>query len=134
VRNGGSETVSWRLERSYAQYDLDAARDARRVLRERADVPRRMLDDLLIVVSELVTNAIRHAPRVTGGRILLTVRGGEDHVHVAVRDPGPGFASGGRDPAREGGLGLVAVARISSDWGVQEGDGTTVWCSIATDD
>jgi|tagenome__1003787_1003787.scaffolds.fasta_scaffold20663115_1 anti-sigma regulatory factor (Ser/Thr protein kinase) len=127
----GAETVRWRLERSYAQDDRDAARDARIALEERADLPPSVLADLLIVVSELVANAVRHAPRVAGGQIMLMVTGDQTGVRVAVRDPGSGFTLGPPDPGREGGLGLVAVDRISNEWGVHTGEGTTVWCTLA---
>jgi anti-sigma regulatory factor (Ser/Thr protein kinase) len=40
------------------------------------------LDDILLVVTELVTNAVRHAP----GRFTLALTGVVDGVHLVVRD------------------------------------------------
>ena len=127
--SGGSKDLIWRLDRDYAQDDHDAPRDARRAIAEQEDLPPGVRDDLSIVVTELLANAIRHSPRVAGGRILLTVRREAGAVHVEVRDPGGGFAV--HDPAREGGLGLIAVERVSSDWGLQLTDITLVWSTIA---
>jgi anti-sigma regulatory factor (Ser/Thr protein kinase) len=129
--SGGSPDLIWRLDREYAQEDHDAPRDARRAVAQ-GDLPPGVRDDVLIVVTELLTNAIRHPPRVAGGRILLTVRRESDAVHVEVRDPGGGFAAPDRE--REGGLGLVAIDRISSDWGLTVTDTTLVWSTIAIAD
>jgi two-component sensor histidine kinase len=125
----GRKELIWRLEREYAQDDHDAPRDARLLIGQQEDLPAAARDDLLIVVTELLTNAVRHAPPVDGGRILLTVCREPDLVHVQVRDPGRGFTA--PDPTREGGIGLVAVDRISSDWGATVTDTTLVWSSIA---
>jgi anti-sigma regulatory factor (Ser/Thr protein kinase) len=130
--SGGSRDLVWGLDREYAQDDHDAPRDARRAIAEQGDLPPGVCEDVMIVVTELLTNAIRHPPRVVGGRIRLTVRREPDAVHVEVRDPGGGFAV--PDPAREGGLGLIAVDRISSDWGLTVTDATVVWSTIAISD
>ena len=37
------------------------------------------------------------------------------------------------DRRREGGLGLVAVARVARAWGIRGGDHTTVWCDLPLD-
>lgn len=91
------------------------------------------LEDALLIVSELVTNAVRHGPG--GGAIHLEVRR-NGAVRIEVRDPGAGF-----DPARvpgepddlpTGGFGLVIVQRLSTDWGVApRGSPTLVWAELA---
>jgi hypothetical protein len=68
--SGGSPDLVWHLDREYAQDDPDAPRDARRAIDERGDLPPGAREDVLIVVTELLTNAIRHPPRVVGGRRL----------------------------------------------------------------
>jgi two-component sensor histidine kinase len=122
------------IDRQYAQDDYDAPRDARRAVEEQRDLPPSVRYDLLIVVTELLTNALRHSRPVAGGRIFLGVRAEPDVVHVEVRDPGTGFTV--REPNRDsdGGFGLVAVDRISSDWGVSVTDTTLVWATIAIPD
>ena len=74
-------------------------------------VPRPVAEDVLLVVSELVTNALRHAGGVTGMRVALTREG----VEVTVRD-----ASGERPAARgrdgdwlPGGYGWPMVSRLA---------------------
>jgi anti-sigma regulatory factor (Ser/Thr protein kinase) len=98
---------------------------------ELADVDDRVRNDLMIVVSELVANAVRHSQRLPGGEVSISVSREEAAIRVEVRDPGTGFESV-PDPAREGGLGLVIVDGISLDWGVVVDRSTTVWCRIPT--
>jgi anti-sigma regulatory factor (Ser/Thr protein kinase) len=97
----------------------------------------RLTDDIQLGVSELVTNAVRHA----GTDIELTVRLGAG-VTVEVRDsdpelqhPAPAAAA---NPYAVSGRGLHIVAAISSDWGVRSRpEGKTVWFALdlpATDD
>jgi anti-sigma regulatory factor (Ser/Thr protein kinase) len=136
---GGPRDLIWRVDRDYTQGDHDAPHDARLAIAELPDLPRIVRHDLAIVVTELLTNAMRHPARVDGGRILLTICRHADVVCIEVRDPGSGFAvpevpASDRDlpeEGREGGLGLIAVARISRDWGVSVTDTTLVWSTIA---
>lgn len=85
-----------------------------------------VVDDVELVVSELVTNAVRHgrgpvALRVTGsGRDICVEVTGRDPVLAAHRRAGVGDESG---------RGLVIVAALSSGWGISA-DGLTVWSRI----
>jgi anti-sigma regulatory factor (Ser/Thr protein kinase) len=121
-----------RFERTYAQDDRNAPRRARTAVADLAGVDDRVRRDLTIVVSELVANAIRHAPRVAGGRVVLKVATEPEVVRVEVSDPGDGF-----DPATGpyvgGGLGLIIVGHLAVNWGVVTGDCTTVWCELPLD-
>jgi anti-sigma regulatory factor (Ser/Thr protein kinase) len=89
------------------------------------------LDDVLLVVSELVTNAVLH------GRGDIDVRMGCDGriVTGAVSDEGRGFDRRPRraDSRRVGGHGLHIVGRVSEQWGLGEG-ATSVWFEIALRD
>jgi anti-sigma regulatory factor (Ser/Thr protein kinase) len=83
-----------------------------------------------LAVSELVTNAVRHA--ATDIRLELTLAG--SLLDVAVHDAGPGrptvLAPTGRTI---GGRGLAIVAKLAETWGVDEDPdriGKTVWCRI----
>jgi len=88
---------------------------------------------LSLLVTELVTNAIRHAGLVASDRIDLEVSNDNGRVWVAVRDGGPGFDpdeghSGAPDQTR---FGLSIVDALCEEWGVDRGpEGCTVWCTL----
>ena len=88
---------------------------------------------LALLVSELVTNAIRHAGVAAGDPIDLTLASENGHVWVSVRDGGPGFDPETSEDAspRASGYGLEIVATLADEWGVERGStGCTVWCSL----
>lgn len=114
---------------------VEAPAEARRGLAELADsMPREMLDDLRLLVSELVTNSIRHAGQGPEGWVAVRVSADPRAVRVEVRDPGPGFAARGRvgppKADRTSGRGLFLVAQIADRWGVNREDETRVWFEI----
>jgi anti-sigma regulatory factor (Ser/Thr protein kinase) len=82
------------------------------------------LDDLLLVVSELVTNAVLHGR----GDVDIRMTCDADVVYGAVTDEGHGFDGRARkpDPRRIGGHGLHIVGRVADQWGLAEGT-TSVW-------
>jgi PAS domain S-box-containing protein len=90
------------------------------------------LYDVRVLVSELVTNAIRHggADEVRPLRIELSVD--DERVRIEVWDPGEGFARPETPKARPegGGHGLLMVQAIASRWDVERGDGTCVWFEL----
>lgn len=91
-----------------------------------------MLDDVRLVVSELVTNSLRHANLAAGDRILLRIHAGGNGARIEVDDPGQGFRSERPEPSSDlmSGWGLYLVDQISARWGVVQ-DGTThVWCEL----
>jgi anti-sigma regulatory factor (Ser/Thr protein kinase) len=106
---------------------------ARNALRESGlSVPARVLPDLQLLVSELVTNSIRHADLAPGQRIELRVHVVPGRVRVEVEDPGRGFTPTPRRPGdrRDEGWGLYLVERIADRWGVVEGSPAIVWFEI----
>jgi two-component sensor histidine kinase len=111
------------------QGDRSAPREARAAVAALADIDERTRQDLMIIVSELVANAVRHAPPAPAGEIVLTIVREEAALRVEVRDPGYGFDPT-PDPVQEGGLGLAIVERIARDWGIVHGGRTLVWCEI----
>jgi anti-sigma regulatory factor (Ser/Thr protein kinase) len=121
-----------RVDCRFRQGDVTAPRAARALVGQLRDVPPEVHRDLVIVVSELIANAVRHAPTVQGGSIGLVVQRRRGDIHVEVHDPGRGFDPT-PDPSREGGLGLVTVARVGRAWGIKGGDHTTVWCDLPLD-
>jgi anti-sigma regulatory factor (Ser/Thr protein kinase) len=98
----------------------------------------------LLVISELVTNAVRHGSDGPQDEVALSVRRRGRMTRIEVRDAGAHGrtvpASSGRTPAagaREdtrSGWGLPIVAELTNRWGVeQHADGTTVWCELRDD-
>lgn len=115
---------------------VDAATRARRALDElEASIPEPVLQDLELLVSEVVTNAVRHAGASRGDLIDLSVDVDRGRVRVEVADPGPGFEPVPATPTmfQESGWGLYLVGQLSDRWGVEverDPQGTVVWFEI----
>ena len=112
--------------------DTDAPRKARGALVELSGkVDRRVLDDLRLLVSELVTNSVRHTGQGPTGWVRLVVSWSSRGVRVEVSDPGPGFGEV-REPSiyQESGWGLYLVEQVANRWGVDRSGVTTVWFEI----
>ena len=110
---------------------------ARRVLEERDGVlPPGARADLLLLLSELVSNAVLHGRVGAEGRIGVRIEHEPKQVRVEVSDPGSGFEWDRRRrerPRREGGFGLALVERISERWGIEREAGLTrVWFELTT--
>jgi anti-sigma regulatory factor (Ser/Thr protein kinase) len=88
----------------------------------------RVADDLALVVSELVTNAIRYAqPPVE-----IEIETSDDAVTVAVGDGSPGRPSP-REVAddEEGGRGLTLIDLLAAETGVRpKPPGKTIWAAL----
>jgi anti-sigma regulatory factor (Ser/Thr protein kinase) len=85
---------------------------------------------LRLLVSELVTNSVRHVAGSTEP-VELAVRIGAREIRVEVRDGGAGFEPGKPEPrGADGGFGLFLVERMASRWGVETQDGTRVWFEL----
>ena len=85
-------------------------------------------DDAQLVVSELVTNALMHGD----GSLVLRASIMGDTVQISVTDSGDELPEVlPLDPSRIGGLGLIVVDRLASDWGVSPfPGGKTVWAAL----
>lgn len=86
---------------------------------------------LRLIVSELVTNALRHGAE--GDRIDLAVTPKPEFLCVQVTDDGPGLAPRPRalDTDDEGGFGLYFVEQLTRRWGVtRENRRTRVWFEL----
>ena len=128
-------TVEARSERSTRTLDAlpPAVSEARRWA---ASVTRGLLDpdqaqDLRLIVSELVTNALRHG--ADGERIDLAVTPKPEFLCVQVTDDGPGLAPRPRalESEEEGGFGLFFVEQLARRWGVtRENRRTRVWFEL----
>ncbi|MGW7055986.1 ATP-binding protein [Streptomyces sp. NPDC054887] len=105
------------------------ARDLARETLEAWSWPAERVDVVVLLVSELVTNAHRHA----GTDAWLKLDPTEDGVRLTVRDASP------RPPSRRvpdldggvGGFGLHILDRLTSRWGVEtHTDGKYVWALV----
>ncbi|MCW2615466.1 MAG: ATP-binding region atpase domain protein [Frankiales bacterium] len=85
-------------------------------------------DDLELVVSEMVTNAVRHA----AAPVSLEVEADGRQVLVAVNDGSPDAPTArGADADAEGGRGLLLVDLLSAEHGVRpDPPGKTVWAAL----
>ena len=86
-------------------------------------------EDVLLLVSELVTNACLHA----GGPTELALHGTARCLRVEVSDEGAGTPVPRlpHQPGRPGGHGLHIVDRLASAWGtVRQAHGKTVWLEV----
>jgi anti-sigma regulatory factor (Ser/Thr protein kinase) len=92
----------------------------------------RLLDDARLLVSELVTNSIRHAGVPAGAALRITATANAGLIHVEVADPGSHGAVRLRAPnSTAGGWGLQLIDRLAVDWGVTHRRGTEVWFELA---
>ena len=78
--------------------------------------------DAALMVSELVTNALRHGT----GNISLGIDVEARGVRIEVSDQGDVALSPRPTPGADGGWGLRIVEHLADEWGVREGS-TRVW-------
>lgn len=110
----------------------DAAGTARRSVEELSEqIPSAAMENLRLLISELVTNSVRHAQMPQGGDILLEVHVSPARVRVDVLDGGAGFeVPSPPDPVADGGWGLYLVDAIASRWGATRGATSSVWFEL----
>ena len=113
-------------ERVELASEIVAPSRAREVARKRLGplLDDRRRNDLLVLVTELVTNAVRHAGP---GRIVMHLAAADGIVRVEVCDDGPGFEPAEREPGPHGGFGLLLLRTLADRWGVAADAGTCVW-------
>jgi anti-sigma regulatory factor (Ser/Thr protein kinase) len=97
------------------------------------DLPAAVRQDVLLLVTELVANAVRHAGVGPDQDLRIELRRSPRRVRVEVVDPGSHFVPVRPRPITDapGGWGLVLVERIAAQWGVAPGGpGTRVWFEV----
>ncbi|MFD9488005.1 ATP-binding protein [Streptomyces sp. NPDC059991] len=89
---------------------------------------RARVDDVLLLVSEVVTNACLHA----GGPRELVLRHEDGHLRAEVADGSPVAPTRRpRAPSLPGGHGLMVLDRLAGDWGSMPlGTGKVVWMDV----
>jgi anti-sigma regulatory factor (Ser/Thr protein kinase) len=92
-----------------------------------ADLSAGRLCDLVLLTSELVTNAVEHS---AGALLQLTVAHAETFTRIEVRSPGEPWAgapeSHAPEPEQSRGWGLFLVEQLSDRWGTTDAD-SAVW-------
>jgi len=109
----------------------EAAARARRALTKlRADIDPPLMETLRLLVTELVSNSVRHARADT---VVLKVLVARSRVVTEVSDEGPGFdPENAVSPGTDGsGWGLFLVERLAHRWGVSQHEhATRVWFEL----
>jgi len=129
------------LEKHRDDFDFDievgtgAPATARRRVKQALDgrVEPGTLEQLELLVSELVTNVVRHASSGVGDCLSLELHLRGDDVRVEVADcAGRSFDPTPVPRPDEGrGYGLFLVDHLSRSWGVNRNGGTRVWFELA---
>ena len=112
---------------------LDAGSAARRALvAQDGALPGPVRDNVLLLLTELVTNAVRHADAGPDRKLRVEIGQWCGTVKVAVCDQGRGFTEPTTfTPDETGGWGLLLVDRIADRWAVAATPtGTRVWFEI----
>ncbi|WP_243060132.1 ATP-binding protein [Nocardioides sp. SR21] len=94
-----------------------------------ADMPADTTDTALLLVSEVVTNAVNHGR----GRPVLDVQVAPDRLSVSVSDSAPGAPEVRRDNPllADGGRGMLLVETLASRWGIdRRPGGKRVWFEL----
>lgn len=129
--HGGGSTSSLRLE---LERDVSAPAIARAAVSERAmelGVEGSFGHTLVLLVSEVVSNAVRHSPGPADAPITLLATMSEEKIRVAVTDAGEGFTPRPREPdSLSDGYGLYLLDKAASSWGVENTGGTMVWFEL----
>jgi anti-sigma regulatory factor (Ser/Thr protein kinase) len=92
-----------------------------------------ILGDVMLIASELVSNAVLHSGCSSENLLEVEARLGTDQMMITVSDPG---LSGGSAMTRSGadttgGWGLRLVDLLAARWGSDRSDGYRVWAEIA---
>jgi anti-sigma regulatory factor (Ser/Thr protein kinase) len=117
---------------------FDAAATARYTVTDGlgADVAQRTIEDVLLVISELVTNAVRHAGADTEGETIeVTVKNTGQAIRIEVVDFAPAAEPQLRRDNDPGGMGLVVVSGLCPQWGTEQEEGRkTVWAEYPVEE
>jgi anti-sigma regulatory factor (Ser/Thr protein kinase) len=120
------------LGRMSVPSSLEAPRVARAAITQwmPASVPCALLRDAQLLISELVTNSVRHAGASGGAPITVSAGASDGAVWFDVADAGERGGVTRRPAQPTGGMGLNIVHAIASQWGTSHGDGTHVWFKL----
>jgi anti-sigma regulatory factor (Ser/Thr protein kinase) len=128
------QSTTFKLE---LKRDLQAPSVARAAASGRCEglaLSRSLRHTLILLVSEIVSNALLHSSAPADAPILLTTSITDEAIRVTVTDTGDGFTPVSRKPeATRGGYGLYLVDKAARRWGVDRVGGTRVWFELTRD-
>jgi serine/threonine-protein kinase RsbW len=93
-----------------------------------------VIDDVVLVATELVSNAIRHAEPQSGGEVTIAWDVEGRAIVVRVTDGGADSRPRVRHPSPKdtSGRGLALVEALATTWGVDDTpEATTVWAQLS---
>jgi len=91
------------------------------------------LATLVLLTSEIVTNAVIHPDVEPPGLIRVYAQINHETIRIEVSDSGNGFVPHPRHHERlDGGYGLYLVEKEATRWGVEQAPQTTVWFELET--
>jgi anti-sigma regulatory factor (Ser/Thr protein kinase) len=121
--------------------ELELEHDVRAPARARAEIAEccreleldgSLCQSLILLVSEVISNAVRHSTGDPDAPVGLIASFGERTISVTVTDAGEGFEPRPRDPARtHDGYGLYLLEKVADRWGVESRGDTKVWFELA---
>ncbi len=130
---GRASRTTQEMLRLTVHCDPQAPARARAALVRMADLGHGV-GDALLVLSELVTNAVRHSGSGQDDLLDVCLRQADQDLTISVRDSG---ASGGTATVPDaenmlaGGMGLRIVEELSAEWGTErDPNGYLVWARV----
>ena len=118
-------------------YDVTSVSSARRLVGDFAEtrLSDTRLDELVLMASEVVANAVTHGSPEPDGAIGLRLEEDQEAVRVVVTDGGVGFAldpGSLEDANRDEHFGLLLVDRFADRWGLSLDGKTAIWVEVET--
>lgn len=132
-RMASADGTTWRLELSVPP-ELSALGDVRRSF-DALGLPPDVRDDARLLITELVSNSVRHAALRADQRIRILARWSGRRLKVVVRDRDhgrPARIAGSIRPApgAESGWGLFIVNQLATRWGAIHDGGPGYWFEL----
>lgn len=122
-----SVRAEWQLS-----VDTEAPGTARGLVREAVglELPAERVDALLLLVTEVVTNAILHGPPEPDGKIGLRLERDGRIVRIIAIDDGHHFSPELAEPGDPPHFGLYLVDSLADRWGVSIDGEKAIWFEI----
>ena len=116
-------------------HDVASASRSRQLVTDAAKgrLPQARLDELALAVTEVVGNAVRHAPPEPDGKIGLRIEQDPGVLRVPVTDGGPEFRLDGaslKDTLRRDRFGFLIVDALADRWGLALDGKKAVWLEV----